>query len=61
MTMSTGSAAADGATVSTNAASGGAAQGSSSTPASIARPNRLSSIENGDSGLASIGIPRSAA
>ena len=37
--------------------SGGAAHGSSSTPASIARPKRFSSIENGDACVATTGMP----
>ena len=41
--------------------SGGAAHGSSSTPASIARPNRFSSIENGDAWVAWTGMPLASA
>ena len=47
--------------VSANASSGGATHGSSSMPASIARPKRLSSIEYGDSCFASTGMPRASA
>ena len=58
---STGSGAEDGSLVSAYGSSGGAAQGSSSTPASIARPKRFSSIENGAAWVAWTGIPLSSA
>ena len=47
--------------VSAKASSGGPTHGSSSIPASIARPKRLSSTEKGESGFASTGMLRSAA
>ena len=54
---STGSGAVAGSAVSAYGSSGGATHGSSSAPASIARPKRFSSIENGDACVATTGIP----
>ena len=56
ITTSTG-AGAVGSAVSAYGSSGGAVHGSSRMPASIARPNRFSSIENGEACFASTGIP----
>ena len=50
ITTSVGAGALAGSLVSAYGSSGGAFQGSSSTPASIARPKRFSSIEYGDAG-----------
>ena len=61
ITTSCGAGACAADDVSANASSGGATHGSSSIPASIARPKRLSSIEYGDSCFASTGIPRASA
>src|SRR5438067_7667812 len=61
ITISHGAGADDGDDVSANASSGGAAHGSSSTPHSIERPTRLSSMEYGEDFFASTGIPRASA
>src|SRR5262245_24567254 len=57
MTIWSGGGAAAGSEVNAYGSSGGAFQGSSSTPASIARPKRFSSIENGDAAVWTTGMP----
>ena len=60
-TTSNGAGAGADRAVSAYGSSGGAAHGSSSTPASIARPKRFSSIENGDACVALTGMPLASA